>query len=489
MKDLRDWLQEVENRGELVRISEEVDWDEEMGAIVYMGSQKTGAPAFLFDKVKDSPEGYRALFNVFGSLDKLALALRLPTEKSHLEIIQLFRDKLGIRIEPKIVDAKSAPVNENIDFGDDVDLYKFPSPKMWPLDGGRYIGTADAVITRDPDTGTLNLGTYRQMIQSKNEVGFWVSPGKDGLLHREAWWKRGEPCEVAVAYGMDPLLFAVSSLHYPKHLSEYEFAGGIQGEPIEVVKGEVTDLLIPARAEIVIEGVAYPGKVQEEGPFGEFNGYYGRPAAPTPVIDVKCVHYRDKPILTNSLVANYPCEPGLFHAVAKSASVWENFMTLGIPGIKGVYMPPGAASGMAMLVVSLEQMYAGHSAQVAAVAAQCTASAYFTKWIVVVDDDVDPTDINQVLWAMSTRCSPTDDIDILRNTWSTYLDPTKNPPDERPYGSKAIINACKEHKYLNTFARKTNITRDTYDLVKGKWAKLGLKGVPPELRVFEDQRS
>ena len=487
MKDLRDWLQEVENIGELHKISEEVDWDEEMSAIVYMASQKPEAPAFLFEKIKGSPEGYRALYNIFTSLDKLALSLRLPTGRPALELIQLIRDKLSKRIAPEIVDSKSAPVNENIDFGDDIDLYKFPAPKMWPLDGGRYIGTADVVITRDPDSGWINLGTYRQMIQSKNEVGFYISPGKDGLLHREGWWQRGKPCEVAVAYGVDPLLFAVGSLPYPKNISEYEFAGGIQGSPLEVIKGEVTDLLLPARAEVVIEGLAYPDKLEEEGPFGEFNGYYGRPAGPTPVIDVKCVHYRNNPIITCSLMANYPAgEPGLFHAIVKAAKVWENLVALGIPGIRGVFMPPEAANGMAMLVVSLKQLYAGHSSQVAALAAQCTAAAYFTKWIVVVDEDVDPTDMNQVLWAMATRCSPTDDIDILRNTWSTYLDPTKNPPEERPYGSKAIINACKEHKYLNSFARRTSITKDAYNKVKDRWARLGLKGEPPIIQVFEE---
>jgi UbiD family decarboxylase len=487
MRDLRDWLHEVDKIGELTTVSKEVDWDEEMSAIVLMASQHEGSPAFLFDNVKGSPKGYKALYNVFGSLNKMALGLRLPTGKPALELIRLFRDSVSKKIPPEIVDSKSAPINENIDFGDDIDLYKFPSPKMWPLDKGRYIGTADVVITKDPDTGRLNLGTYRQMVHSKSEVGFYISPGKDGLLHREAWWKRGKPCEVAVAYGADPVLITVASLSYPKNAPEYEFAGGIQGGPIEVVRGEVTDLLIPARAEVVIEGVAYPDKLKDEGPFGEFNGYYGRPGGPTPVIDVKCVHYRHNPIITCSLMANYPAgEPGLFHGIARSAKVWEDLTALGIPGIKGVSMTPGAASGMGMVVVSMKQMYAGHSSQVLSLAAQCPAAAYFTKWVIVVDDDVDPTDINQVLWAMATRCSPTKDIDILRNTWSTYLDPTNNPPEERPYGSKALINACKEHKYLNTFSKRTILTRKTYEHVRERWAELGLQGQPPEMTLFEE---
>ncbi len=488
MKDLRDWIKDVENISELTHVSEEVDWDQEMSGIVYMaGKEPAGSSAFLFEKIKGYPKGYRALYNCFGSLNKLALSLRLPTGKSALELIQLFREKMNRRIKPEVVDSRSAPVNENICFGDDIDLYKFPAPKMWPRDGGRYIGTADIVITKDPEEGWINLGTYRQMILSKNEVGFYVSPGHDALLHRERWWKQGKPCEVAAVYGVDPLWFAVGSLTYPKTLSEYDFAGGIQGSPVEVVKGEATDLLIPARAEIVIEGLCYPGKVKEEGPFGEFNGYYGRPAGPAPYIEVKCVHYRNDPILTCSLMASYPSgEPGLFHSIARSAKIWDDLTALGVPGIKGVYSFPGSANGMGVVAVSLEQRYPGHASQVAALAAQSTAAAYFTKWIIVVDEDIDPTEMNQVLWAMTTRCSPKDDIDILRNTWSTYLDPTQNPPEERPYSSKVLINACKEHRYLNVFAKSTCITKEIYNQVSNKWKKLGLKGEPPEIKVFEE---
>ena len=146
---------------------------------------------------------------------------------------------------------------------------------------------------------------------------------------------------------------------------------------MEVVKGEVTDLLIRARAEIVIEGLSHPGKVKEEGPFGEFNGYYGRRAGPAPYIEVKCVHYRNDPILTCSLLASYPSrEPGLFHSIAKSAKIWDGLMALGVPGIKGDYSFPGSAKGMGVVAVSLEQHYPGHASQVAALAAQSTAACF-----------------------------------------------------------------------------------------------------------------
>jgi 3-polyprenyl-4-hydroxybenzoate decarboxylase len=137
----------------------------------------------------------------------------------------------------------------------------------------------------------------------------------------------------------------------------------------------------------------------------------------------------------------------------------------------------------------MKQLYAGHSAQVLGLAAQCTAAAYYTKWIIAVDEDVDPSDLKQVFWAMSTRCNPTDDIDILRNTWSTYLDPTRNPPEERPYGSKALINACKEHKFLKSFAKTTKLKEDVYKEVCGRWKELDLPGTPPEVNAFEEGAS
>ncbi|MBI4285142.1 MAG: UbiD family decarboxylase [Chloroflexi bacterium] len=489
VRDLRDWLKEVEKIGELLRISEEVDWDQEMSGIAYMLGKQIGSPALLFENIKGYPRDRRVLLSMLGSsMDRIALAMRMPIGKTAKELIQFTRERVGKRIPPQVVDARSAPVNENVLFGDDIDITQFPVPKFWPLDGGRYIGTADVIITKDPDHGWLNLGTYRQMVMSKNEVGFYVSPGKDALIHREGWWKRGKPCEVAAVYGVDPLLYACGSLQAPKNVSEYEYAGGLQGEPIEVIKGEVTDLLIPARAEIVIEGLAYPGRVANEGPFGEFTGYYGNPGGPQPVIEVKCVHFRNNPILTGVLMSDYPsCEEGWFYSISKSARVHCDLEGMGMPGIKSVYAYPAAASAFGVLVVSIEQKYAGHASQVLSLAAQCPGAGYYTKWIIVVDEDVDPSNINEVLWAMSTRCKPVEDIDILRNTWSTYLDPSQNPPEKRPYGSKVLINACKEHRYLKVFSRRMKMKEEVYNRIKARWQKLGLPGEPSEIKDFETE--
>jgi len=493
IQDLRDWLERVERMGELVRVKEPVSCDEEMSAISYLVAKQNPSPAILFDSVKgyeNSPYKTRLLWNILGpSLRRIALTLEEPPDTPTLELIRRAKDKFRDRKPPKEVPPSQAGFYENSFTGDKVDLNQLPIPKHWPLDGGRYAGTADAVITRDPDTGYLNVGTYRMMLQGKNEVGLYLSPGKDARLHITRSWQMGKPVEVAAAWGIDPLFMVIGSQTFAKNVSEYEFAGGVKGEPIPVVKGKTTNLLLPANAEYVIEGIIKPNSVKREGPFGEFPGYYGRPEAGCPLVEVTAVHYRDNPILTNALMADYPsCEQSGFFSIMRSARIWDDLDKLGVPGIAGVYAHPAGAGGFGMTVLSMEQRYAGHAAQALALAAQVPGGAYYTKWIIAVDEDVDPTDMDQVIWAMSSRCNPIDDIDILRNTWSTWLDPTQNPPEKRPYGSKALINACKEHRHLPVFSKRTTLRKETYDKVAGEWKKLGLPGQVPTVRAFEEEK-
>jgi UbiD family decarboxylase len=487
--DLRDWLAAVEQLGELHTIDAEVDPIEEMGGLTYLVGKREGAPVLLFTNVRGSQPGMRALFNLLGtSLPRVALAFGLPPDLPLREVIREVRARIARRIPPVVVDAASAPINENVRLREDVDLEGLPIPKHWPHDGGRYLGTGDVVLTRDPDLGHLNLGTYRMMLHDRRHVGLYLSPGKDARLHIARAWARGEPVPVVAVLGVHPLWMILGSQTFPKNMSELDAVGGVLGEPLEMVPGETTDLLLPARGEIAIEGVIRPHSTRREGPFGEFTGYYGQPAGECPLLEVTALHYRDQPILTNALMADYPsCEMALFYAVTRSARLWDDLEKYGIPGIHGVWAVPAAASGFGVVVVSLQQQYAGHAAQVLALAAQAPSTAYYTKWIIAVDEDVDPTDLNQVLWAMSTRCSPADDIDILRNTWSTGLDPSKNPPEERPLGSKALINACKQYRYLASFARRTTLRRATWERLATRWQRdFGLPGEAPPLAVYDD---
>jgi 4-hydroxy-3-polyprenylbenzoate decarboxylase len=203
---------------------------------------------------------------------------------------------------------------------------------------------------------------------------------------------------------------------------------------------------------------------------------------------VERVRYRDNPTLTCALMADTAAnEAGLFWAALRSAGVWADLQKLGVPGIKGVWSIPEAA-GWGITVVSIKQMYAGHAPQVMALAAQCTAGAYFGKYVIVVDDDIDPTNVNQVLWAMATRSRPAQSIDILRETWSTYLDPSLNPPEIRPWGSKCLINACMDYRFIKTFSKRTKLSKDAYENVVARWQELGLSGSPPVISVFEEEK-
>ena len=493
IQDIREWLDRAEGINELIQIDKPVDRDEEMSAITYLVAKQNPSPAILFDNPKgyeDSPIGARMLWNILGpSSKRIALTIEEPPETPTLELIRRLKDKMKDRIPPREVPANEAPVYENTLEGADIDLEQLPIPRHWPLDGGRYAGTADAVFTRDPDSGYLNVGTYRMMLQGKQQVGLYLSPGKDARLHITRSWEKGESVPVAAAWGIDPLFMLVGSQTFPKNVSEYEFAGGIKGEAIPVVRARTSDLLLPANAELVVEGVIHPNSVKTEGPFGEFPGYYGRPEAGCPLVDITRVHYRSNPVLTNAIMADYPsCEQSGFFAVIRSARIWDDLDKLGIPGVQGVYAHPAGAGGFGMTVISVEQRYAGHAAQCLALAAQVPGGAYFTKWIIAVDEDIDPTDMDQVIWAMSSRCNPIEDIDVLRNTWSTWLDPTQNPPEERPYGSKALINACKEHRYLPVFSKRTTLRREMYDQVAERWKELGLRGTIPSVRAFEEDK-
>jgi len=496
--DLRDWLERVEEMGELRHITASVDPIEEMGAITYMVGRRIGSPALLFENIKGYPGKWRSLFNLLSSSNnRIALTLGMEPGRPPMELIAEARERLARRLPPVEVDPDKAPVNEVILRGDEIDLTKWPVPKHWPLDGGgrpgedvgRYIGTADAVLTRDPDTGIINIGTYRMMVQGPREVGLYLSPGKHARLDITRAWEQEDGIDVAACWGIDPLFMIVGAMGFPKNVSEYEFAGGIRNRPVEVVKGIATDLVIPARAEIVMEGRIEYKATRREGPFGEFTGYYGRPEGTCPLVTVKAIHMRADPIFTNALMSDWPsCEQNGFFAIARSARIWDDLDKLGVPGIKGVYIHPAAAGGFGAVIVSIEQRYAGHAAQVLALAAQVPGAAYYTKWIIVVDDDVDPSDWDQVFWAMTTRCDPEADIDILRQTWSTWLHPTKNPPEERPWGSKALVNACRQHKFLPIFSQRTALTRDMYARVKNRWSELGLdsEGAPPQLPIFLD---
>ncbi|MGV7187005.1 UbiD family decarboxylase [Xanthomonas axonopodis] len=486
--DLRDWLERVEKIGELVEIDKEVNPVEEMSAITYLSAKVPPSPAVLFNS-PSSTKGFRHLWNIFGpSVARTAITLEEPPDTPTMALIEKTKEKLGKLIPPEVVDSTSAPIYQNTLRGQDINLHKLPIPQHWPGDGGLYAGTADAIFTRDSTTKSINIGTYRMMIQGERHVGLSLAPGKDALRHINQAWAKGESLPVAAAWGIDPLFMVVGSQSLPPDISEYDVAGGIKGRALKVVQAQHSDLLLPAFAEVIIEGLIHPNSTREEGPFGEFTGYYGYKDINCPLIEVTAIHHRNRPILTNALMADFPSnEQGAFFSTIRSARIWNDLDRIGVQGIKGVYCPPAAAGAFGMIVISIEQRYAGHSAQALALAAQVPAGAYITKWIIVVDEDVDPTDMNQVIWAMATRATPVDDIDVLRNTRGSPLDPAQNPPEKRLFGSKALINACKDFRNIRSFPARTLLRRSIYRKVSGLWQEYGFPGEPPHVDIFDEK--
>ena len=240
--------------------------------------------------------------------------------------------------------------------GDDVNLLKFPVPLIHELDGGRFIGTACLVITRDPDEGWVNFGAYRGMVQDEKSMSCYISPGKHGTIQRSKYFEKGKPCPVIISVGQDPVLFMVSGNEIDYGVSEFDYAGGLKGSPIEVIEGKATGLPFPAHAEIVIEGFMDPNDRKTEGPFGEWTGYYASSSRPEPVVRVQNIYYRNDPILTCARPGRPPSDYSIAKCMVKSALIWEQVEKCGVPDVKGVWCHE-AGGGRLFNIISIKQRY------------------------------------------------------------------------------------------------------------------------------------
>lgn len=439
IKCLGDWLAQVEAIGELKRISAPVDSDLEMGSITYMNGKTIGGPTLLFENIKGYPGG-RLLFNPYGSsLNRVAISIREALGKSPIEYTQILAEKMKRRIPPTFVDPKDAPVNQNIDRDGAVNVNKFPAPKMWPRDGGKYIGTADSVITSDANTGRVNMGTYRQMIKSDTEVGFYASPGKDAVLDRETWWVQGKPAPVAAVYGQDPLLFLTSATSFPKDVSEYEFAGGINGAPIEVFKSDVTGLTLPANAEIIIEGEVLPGEMADEGPFGESAGYMSD-VAPKPVARITAITHRRDAIFYGLASQMPPSESTTLQSLSNAGLILKTLRhDHGESTVRDCWIDLMFGGGAAHLVVAMRPIRPGHAQDVGRLLAQTTS----LKRITIVDEDIDIRNQTELDWVMSSHVDPARDVQILGG-FPAAMDHAVTPDAQgRKLGSKLVIDATR----------------------------------------------
>ncbi len=472
---LRGFIEEVERLGEL-RVARGADPHLEVGAITELAHHRVNGPAVLFDELVGYPPGYRLLVNSLGSASRTALALGLPTGRTWKELVPLWRQKMKtIRPTPPVF-VPDGPVLENVQRGDDVDLFQFPTPFWHEHDGGRYIGTGVLDILPDPDSDWVNIGTYRVMLVDRNHVCLYISPGKHGRIIRDKYFASGQPMPVAMSFGHDPLLFMASSMEVPYGMSEYDWAGGVRGEPVPVIKAPITGLPIPADAEIVIEGHIRPGDTAPEGSFGEWTGYYASGSRAEPLMTVEAVYHRTNPIMLGSPPGKPPTELTAYRALVRSALIHEQLERAGVPDVQAVWTPEAGGTRL-LIAVAIKQRYPGHARQAGHIAAMCHAGAYLGRYVVVVDEDVDVTDLNDVVWAMCTRADPEQSVDIIKRAWSGPLDPIIHP-SRKGFNSRMIIDACRPFEWRDQFPAVAEASAELMERTRAKWGETILGPAP-----------
>ncbi|MPZ75150.1 MAG: UbiD family decarboxylase [Deltaproteobacteria bacterium] len=445
---------------------EGADLELDVGCLTELAAERNG-PMLVFDKFAGYPDGFRVAANANRTIRRFALAMGLPLDLHPLELLRLWRDKRTSAVPLSATVVKDGPVLENMMQGNDVDIEKFPTPRWHTGDGGRYIGTQDMVIVRDPEQSWVNMGCYRGMIQGRDRVSFWINPQKHGRIIAQKYWRAGKAAPVAVVFGCEPVTWMTASMSPPFGISEYELAGAYRGAPVDVVELPLTGLPVPAEAELVIEGEIPPESEETaiEGPFGEWPGYYTH-QGPEAVVRIKRIYYRDNPIIAGAP----PLRPIGWSNFTNYVHLWEHLERSGITDVTGVW---GFNNGL-LTVVALRQRYAGHAKQ-----ALITAAGFrhgdMKTYYVTVDEDIDPTHLDEVLWAMCTRVDPATAVDVIRDAWTADLDPRVSPA-KREAGDltvgRMLINACRPFSWRDQFAKTNVFSAEERNKVQTKWRDL-----------------
>lgn len=432
--DLRDFIAGLERNGELKRIQAPVDPNLEMTELCDQVLRKKG-PALLFE----NPTGFDmpVLGNLFGTPERVAMGMGATSLEDLREIGKLLaylkepdppkglKDawekapllKKVLSMAPKTV--KKAPCQENVLTGGDVNLNDLPIWTCWPEDAAPLV-TWPLVITQGPNNGRTNLGIYRQQLIGKNKLIMrWLSH-RGGALDFQAWKKEnpGKPFPVAVALGADPATILGAVTPVPDTLSEYAFAGLLRDSRTDLVKCKTHDLMVPASAEIVLEGYLYPDDMSPEGPYGDHTGYYNE-VDHFPVFTVETITHRDNPIYHSTYTGRPPDEPAILGVALNE--VFVPILQKQFPEIIDFYLPPEGCS-YRVAVVSMKKQYPGHAKRVMMGTWSFLRQFMYTKFVIVVDDDVNARDWQDVIWAMTTRMDPARDTTLIENTPIDYLD-------------------------------------------------------------------
>jgi UbiD family decarboxylase len=437
--DLRGWIEALRAQDELLEIDGEVDWNIELGTIMRLAQGTGTGKALIFSNIKGYNAPASRCRRLFGSAlnnyRRIAMMLGLPPDSHPRELVRIGRTILSDSIPPKIV--VTGPVKENILRGSDVDLYEFPTPYWNRLDGGRYLLTYGGVVTKDPETGVMNVGIYRGMIADKSHIPILMWRAQH-IGHHVTAWQNGGSAEmpIAVAIGWEPSLGFTGGSPVPKGTCEYDVMGAIRGTPVELVKCETVDLYVPASAEIVIEGYLGldPKTYMMEGPYAEFTGYLAGDRSPKPTIRVTAITHRNDPILRGTIEGSMPgsySENGICSSIMRAATAWNVLDRAGVPGITDVWCPP-VQTGINVLV-RMKQSYRGQAKQAANALWGSSAAHVRYKHVTVVDDDIDIHDYAAVDWAVAHRVNAGEsDIVIMPATFGAGLDPSTRRRDRNP---------------------------------------------------------
>ena len=482
-KDLREFIRFLEDKGELRRITAPVNHELEITEITDRVI-KSGGPALLFENVTgfDTP----VLVNMYGTEQRTAWALgveSLDALTGRVEgLLDLMHDPpqglmgklkaLGQLVhlasfQPKTVN--NAPCQEVVIQGSDVDLYRFPILKCWPLDGGPFI-TLPLVVTKDPETGVQNYGTYRMQVYDKQTTGMHWQTHKVGTHHYRLSHELGlEKLDVSVALGGDPATIWTGSAPLPPDMDEMAIAGFLREEGVELVRSKTNDLLVPAQAEIVLEGYVVPGEERDEGPFGDHTGYYSM-EDPYPVFHVTCITQRKEPIYPAALVGRPPMEDYWMGKVTER--VFLPLMKLVLPEVVDINMP-AEGSFHNLVIVSIKKEFPGHGKKVMH-GLWGLGLMSLVKTIIVVDHNVDVHNMSEVAWRVTNNIDPSQDFVFSAGP----IDDLDIGSSTRGVGGKVGIDATiklpLEGGRQGDWPPDIIMDQVVKDLVDGKWSDYGL---------------
>lgn len=396
-EDTRDFIEALRSTGDLVEVDNEVSWDLELGAIARLACEKDG-PAVWFKRIADYPKDVSVFVNPVATWRRIALAFGLTPTSSVKEIYQEYEKREGKLIPP--VEVKDGPCKEVVVEGGQIDLFQFPSPMLHEGDGGRYLGTWDLVVSREPTTDWVNWGTYRFMVyDSLHLTGFPRPTSHLGKVFQEHYIPKGRPMPIALVIGADPLSHLAAAATYRIGGDEASLAGGLRGKPVELVRCQTSDLFVPARAEIVVEGEVLPDRVGLEGPYGEYPGYRTGEMGNGILTRVTAVTHRRNPILTVD-ATGYKDNSSTSTSLSGALAIKRRLERHGVP-VVDVYIPPEGAVHTAIISVR----YGGGEMGRKTLEVLTSRRALLSK-IFMVDTDIDLYDMGKVFHAFSTKCHP-----------------------------------------------------------------------------------